>query len=116
MSTSVSGGRQNNYVNKQNQPQRNTDAKIELELCRVRDGSKIRWIFSFEKLFMFILYFKKKPVLFAVRTNVSYEPMKDHNAPVPLEMIVNFDTKEYLHIKHVSCVYVSKIFLEFLNS
>jgi len=36
MSTSGSGGRQNNtYANKQNQPQRNTDAKVELELCRV---------------------------------------------------------------------------------
>jgi hypothetical protein len=36
MSTSGSGGRQNNnYTSKQNQPQRNTDAKVELELCRV---------------------------------------------------------------------------------
>jgi hypothetical protein len=35
-----------------------------------------------------------------VRTNVSYEPSKEHNAPVPLEMVVNFDVKDYLHIKH----------------
>jgi len=36
MSTSGSGGRQNNnYTSKPNQPQRNTDAKVELELCRV---------------------------------------------------------------------------------
>lgn len=62
---------------KSQQPQqRNQDAKQEIELCRL------------------------KPVLFAVRTNVSYEPMKDHNAPVPLEMVVNFDVKDYLHIKH----------------
>ena len=49
-------------------------------------------------------------MLFAVRTNVSYEPMKDHNAPVPLEMIVNFDTKEYLHIKHVRFNFLSIFF------
>lgn len=59
-----------------NRLQRNQDALKELELC------------------------KTKPVLFAVRTNVSYEPMKEHNAPVPIEMIVNFDVKDYLHIKH----------------
>ena len=41
MSTSGSGGRQNNtYANKQNQPQRNTDAKVELELCRVNKKRK----------------------------------------------------------------------------
>ena len=44
---------------------------------------------------------KTKPVLFAVRTNVSYEPSKEHGAPVPLDMIVGFDVKDYLHIKHV---------------
>ena len=43
MSTSGSGGRQNNtYANKQNQPQRNTDAKVELELCRVNKKKRIR--------------------------------------------------------------------------
>jgi len=26
--------------------------------------------------------------------------MKEHNAPVAIEMIVNFDVKDYLHIKH----------------
>lgn len=61
---------------KANRLQRNEIALKELELC------------------------KTKPVLFAVRTNVSYEPMKEHNAPVPVEMIVNFDVKDYLHIKH----------------
>lgn len=61
---------------KANRLQRNQDALRELELC------------------------KTKPVLFAVRTNVSYEPMKEHNAPVPIEQIVNFDVKDYLHIKH----------------
>lgn len=49
----------------------------------------------------FFFIFKLKPVLFAVRTNVSYEPMKEHNAPVPLEMCVSFEVKDYLHIKHV---------------
>lgn len=39
-----------------------------------------------------------------MRTNVSYEPSKEHNAPVPLDMIVNFDVKDYLHIKHVRYV------------
>ena len=39
-------------------------------------------------------------MLFAVRTNVSYEPSKEHAAPVPLEMVVGFDVKDYLHIKH----------------
>jgi len=58
------------------QQQRTQDAQKELELCRT------------------------KPVLFAVRTNVAYEPAKEHNAPVPIEMIVNFDVKDYLHIKH----------------
>ena len=49
-------------------------------------------------VYLFLL--QTKPVLFAVRTNVSYEPMKEHNAPVPIEQIVNFDVKDYLHIKH----------------
>ena len=31
---------------------------------------------------------------------MAYEPAKEHNAPVPIEMIVNFDVKDYLHIKH----------------
>jgi hypothetical protein len=39
-------------------------------------------------------------VLFAVRTNVNYEPHKDHNAPLPLDQVVSFDVKDYLHIKH----------------
>jgi len=57
---------------------------------------------SFEKYLKLInKIFKNKPVLFAVRTNVSYEPSKDHGAPVPLDMIVGFDVKDYLHIKHV---------------
>lgn len=66
----------NATTTKANKLQRNEIALKELELC------------------------KTKPVLFAVRTNVSYEPMKEHNAPVPIEMIVNFDVKDYLHIKH----------------
>ncbi|CAF0771568.1 unnamed protein product [Brachionus calyciflorus] len=66
----------NRNDNKQQQQQRNQDAKHELEQCRT------------------------KPVLFAVRTNVAYEPSKEHNAPVPLEMIVSFEVKDYLHIKH----------------
>ena len=60
MSTSGSGGRQNNnYVNKQNQPQRNTDAKTELELCRVslehsrrakkRSVVKLKTLFFFQR-------------------------------------------------------------------
>jgi hypothetical protein len=69
-------------ANKQQQ-QRAQDALRELELC------------------------KTKPVLFAVRTNVSYEAMKEHSAPVPLEMVVSFDVKDYLHIKHVR---VNKLF------
>ncbi len=39
-------------------------------------------------------------MLFAVRTNVSYEPSREHSAPVPLDMVVGFDVKDYLHIKH----------------
>lgn len=39
-------------------------------------------------------------MLFAVRTNVSYEPTKDHNPPLSIENVVAFDVKEYLHIKH----------------
>jgi hypothetical protein len=39
-------------------------------------------------------------VLFAVRTNVNYEPHKDHNAPLSLDQVVSFDAKDYLHIKH----------------
>lgn len=73
----ASGNKQQlKYQNKQQQQQRSQDAKHELDLCRT------------------------KPVLFAVRTNVSYEPSKEHAAPVPLEMVVGFDVKDYLHIKH----------------
>ncbi|RNA27194.1 voltage-dependent L-type calcium channel subunit beta-2 isoform X4 [Brachionus plicatilis] len=67
-----------NRVDNKPHQQRSQDAKQEIELCRT------------------------KPVLFAVRTNVSYEPSKEHNAPVPMDMIVSFDVKDYLHIKHVS--------------
>jgi len=52
-----------------NKQQQALDAKREIELCRT------------------------KPVLFAVRTNVSYEPSKEHGAPVPLDMIVGFDVR-----------------------
>lgn len=40
----------------------------------------------------------RKPI-FAVRTNVSYEPMAAHRPPVPLELVVGFDVKDFLHIK-----------------
>jgi hypothetical protein len=55
------------------------------------------------------LKIKIKPVLFAVRTNVSYEPSKDHTPPVPLDMVVAFDAKDYLHIKHVYKIFSSMI-------
>jgi hypothetical protein len=42
----------------------------------------------------------RKPI-FAVRTNVSYEPMAAHRPPVPLELVVGFDVKDFLHIKEV---------------
>jgi hypothetical protein len=42
----------------------------------------------------------RKPI-FAVRTNVSYEPLAAHRPPVPLELVVGFDVKDFLHIKEV---------------
>ncbi len=35
-----------------------------------------------------------------MRTNVPYEPSKEHMPPLPLDQVVSFDTKDYLHIKH----------------
>ena len=31
---------------------------------------------------------------------MSYEPSKDHHPPLPLDQVVSFDVKDYLHIKH----------------
>ena len=48
-----------------------------------------------------IFCLKNKKVLFAVRTNISYEPSASHRPPVPIDLVVSFDVKDFLHIKEV---------------